>query len=127
VAVLTSTQVIPMYTTGGADILGLYALRFVNAGDTIDLSTIGAPVFQLLVRCVVLGVTDAVGNYAVVSGTVATMPAGLSSASGWLLAWGMLELAENLNRTQSPAWLPRWPIRREKRLSTGSRCWRSLR
>jgi len=89
VAVLTSAQVIPQYTTGGADLLALYALRFVNAGDTIDLSTIGAPVFQMIVRAVVLGITDTVGNFASVSGTVATMPAGLTSASGYLLAWGM--------------------------------------
>jgi hypothetical protein len=89
VAVLTSTNVIPQYTTGGADLLGLYALRNVNAGDTIDLSTLGAPVWQLIVRAAVLGITDAVVNYASTSGTVVTMPSGLSAASGYLMAWGM--------------------------------------
>jgi hypothetical protein len=88
-AVLTSAQVIPQYTTGGADLLGVYALRNVNAGDTIDLSTLGSPVWQLVVRCVVLGITDVVGNFAATSGTVVTMPSGLSAASGYMMAWGM--------------------------------------
>ena len=87
-AVLTAQQVVPQYTTGGADLLGLYALHNVNAGDTIDLSTIGAPVWQLVMRAAVLGITDAVVNYAAVTGTVVTMPAGLTAAAGYMMAWG---------------------------------------
>ena len=88
-AVLSSAQVVPQYTTGGADLLGVYGLHNVNAGDTIDLATLGSPVWQLVVRAVVLGITDVVGNYAAVSGTVVTMPAGLTNASGYLMAYGM--------------------------------------
>lgn len=102
-AVLTPAQVIPQYTTGGADLLGLYALRNVNAGDTIDLATLGSPVWQLCVRAVVLGITDAVGDWAATSGTVVTMPAGLGTASGYLMCWGMLGLFSGLNRTGSPS------------------------
>jgi hypothetical protein len=100
-ATLTSTNVIPQYTTGGADLLGVYALRNVNAGDTIDLATLGAPVWQLIVRAVVIGVSDSVANSASTSGTVVTMPSGLTTASGYLMAWGMLGLLEGLNRTQT--------------------------
>ena len=98
-AVLTSAQVIPMYTTAEAALVGLYALRFVNTGDTIDLATIGVPVFQQVVRATMLGITDAVGNFATPSGTVVTMPAGLTNALGLLTVWGMLWLVDGLNRT----------------------------
>jgi hypothetical protein len=88
-AALTGAQVIPLFTTADAALIGLYSLRFVNTGDTIDLSTLGAPVFQLVMRATVLGITDAVGNFATPSGTVVTMPAGLTDALGLLTVWGM--------------------------------------
>lgn len=87
-AVLTAANVIPQYTMGGADLLGLYALRNVSTGDTIDLATLGTPTFQHISRGVVLGISDFVEIAADFSGTVVTMPGGLSHSSAYLLVWG---------------------------------------
>jgi hypothetical protein len=87
-AILTGTNVIPQYTIGGADILGLYALRNVNTGDTIDLATLGPPGFQIIKRGVVLGISVFVEIAATFTGTVVTMPSGLAGDSAYLLVWG---------------------------------------
>lgn len=89
-ASLTAANVIPQYTTGGADLLGLYALRNVTAGDTIDIATLGQPVFQQIKRGVVLGVSDFVEIAATFTGTTVTMPSGLANSSAYLLIWGCL-------------------------------------
>jgi hypothetical protein len=87
-AVLTAANVIPQYTSGGADLLALYALRNVTTGDTIDVATLGSPGFQVINRGVVLGISDFVEIAATFTGTVVTMPSGLSHSSAYLLVWG---------------------------------------
>lgn len=88
-AVLTSAQVVPQFLQGGADIVGLYGLRNVNTGDTIDVSTISSsPSFQVVKRAVVIGVSDFVEIAAAFAGAVVTMPAGMAASSGYLLIWG---------------------------------------
>jgi hypothetical protein len=89
VAVLTLSQVIPVYVAGQADIIALFGLRNVTTGDTIDLATIGSNAsFQVVKRAVMLGVSDFVEIAASFTGTVVTMPTGLANSSAYLLAWG---------------------------------------
>lgn len=88
-AVLTNQQVIPELLQGQAALTGLYSLRNVTTGDTIDLSTLGtSPNFQVIKSGVVLGVSDFVEIAATFSGTVVTMPAGLNKSSAYLLVLG---------------------------------------
>jgi hypothetical protein len=87
-AVLTATNVIPVYQDGRADIVALFALRKVNTGDTIDISTISSPAFQIVKSGVVLGVSSFVEIAATFTGTVVTMPSGLTNDSGYLLVLG---------------------------------------
>lgn len=87
-AVLTATNVVPIFQRGDADQTVLYALRNVNSGDTIDIATLGTPAIQVIKRGVVLGVSDFVEIAATFAGTVVTMPGGLNQSSGYLLIWG---------------------------------------
>lgn len=88
-AVLTGAQVVPIAIRGDADLTGLYSLRNVTSGDTVDLASLGAsPAFQVIKRGVVLGVSDFVEVAATFTGTVVTMPSGLNASSGYLLVWG---------------------------------------
>lgn len=88
-AALGITQVIPAFLQGQADLVGLYSLRNVSTGDTVDLASLGtSPSFQVIKRGVVLGVSDFVEIAATFAGTVVTMPAGLNASSGYLLVWG---------------------------------------
>lgn len=84
-AVLTSPGNVQLiYEHGFADVLRLFALKGVASGDTIDL----APWFKVVNRAVVMGVTQFVEIAASWTGTVVTMPAGLSADCGYLLVWG---------------------------------------
>jgi hypothetical protein len=85
-AVLTGANVIPVYQSGESDLIKLFALRKVTTGDTIDLATISN--FQIVKAGVVLGVSDFVEIAATFTGTVVTMPSGLTNSSGYLLALG---------------------------------------
>jgi hypothetical protein len=85
-AVLSPAQVAPVYVEGRADLIGLFALRKVSTGDTIDLATISQ--FLIVKAGVVLGVSDFVEIAATFTGTVVTMPSGLASSSAYLLALG---------------------------------------
>lgn len=85
-ATLAAAQVIPVYTAGAADLVALFALRFVSTGDTIDVATLTN--FQIVKAGVVMGVSDFVEIAATFTGTVVTMPAGLNHSSGYLLIWG---------------------------------------
>jgi hypothetical protein len=88
-AALDGTHVVPVVLRGEADLIGLYSLRSVTAGDTIDLATLGtSPNFQVIQRGVVLGISAFVEIAATFAGTVVTMPSGLSKDSGYLLVWG---------------------------------------
>lgn len=90
-AQLTQSNVIAAYVqAGSADITGLYSLRNVNTGDTIDMTILDPPRFQIVKRAVVVGVSDFVEIAASFTDTVVTMPAGLNKSSGYLLLWGCL-------------------------------------
>ena len=88
-AALTTTQVIPAFLNGNADLIGLYSLRNVTTGDTVDIASLGtSPNFQEIKRAVIIGVSDFVEIAATFAGTIVTMPAGLTKSSGYLLIWG---------------------------------------
>jgi len=87
-AVLTPDQCIPTFIRGDADITGLYSLRNVTTGDTVDIANLASPKIQIIKRGVVLGVSDFVEIAATFTGTVVTMPSGLNQSSAYLLIWG---------------------------------------
>jgi hypothetical protein len=88
VAVLSNTQAVPVYEAGSADKVVLVALRDVSTGDTLDMGPSGMGQLFTINRGVVLGITSFVEIAATFTGTVVTMPSGLSSDAGYLLAWG---------------------------------------
>jgi hypothetical protein len=81
---LNANQYVPEWQNGEADRVALFALRNVTAGDTADLGQW----FLNLKRAVVLATTVAGAAAGTVSGTVVTLPAGLSGDAGYLLAFG---------------------------------------
>ena len=85
-ATLTIVNVKPVYQTGVADLVALFAMRKVTTGDTIDIATISD--FQIVKAGVVMGVSDFVEIAATFAGTVVTMPAGLANSSAFLLVLG---------------------------------------
>ncbi len=85
-SILSAANCTQVYSTGSADLLALFALRKVTAGDTIDLATVSS--FQIVQRGVVLGISSFVEIAATFTGTVVTMPSGLSNDSAYLLVWG---------------------------------------
>lgn len=88
-AVLTSNNVKPVYTAGQATLIALYALANVSVNDTIDLGTIGNNAsFMVIKSAVVLGDDVFVAIAANFTGTVVTMPPGLSANSAYLLVRG---------------------------------------
>lgn len=79
---------VPVFQMGAADRVVLIGLRGVTTGDTLDLGVTGMDLLQVINRAVIISVTSFVeiaGNW---TGTVLTMPAGLSGDAGYLLAWG---------------------------------------
>jgi hypothetical protein len=88
-AVLDQSHVFPVYVYGQADLVALFACRNVSTGDTVDLATVGNNAsFQVVKRAVILGISDFVEIAANFTGTVVTMPSGLTNSSAYLLAWG---------------------------------------
>jgi len=85
-AVLTSANVTLVYSDGKADKVALFALGKVNTGDTIDIATLTN--FLIVKSGVVLGISDFVEIAATFTGTVVTMPSGLTNDSAYLLVWG---------------------------------------
>ena len=85
-AVLTSANCTLVYSDGKADKIALFALSKVTTSDTIDVA--GLSNFLSVNRGVVLGVSAFVEIAATFTGTVVTMPSGLSSDSAYLLVWG---------------------------------------
>jgi hypothetical protein len=83
-AVLTGINCVRVWADGLSDRTALYALRKVTSADTIDLSGD----FQVVKQAIMLGTTVAGSAVAAFSGTVVTMPAGLSNDAAYLLAWG---------------------------------------
>jgi hypothetical protein len=84
VTALTGNHYPQQWTNGQSDKTALYALRDVSTGDTVDL---GGD-FLAVKQAIMLGTTVNGSATASVSGTVVTMPAGLSSDAAYLLAWG---------------------------------------
>lgn len=83
-AALIPAQYAKQWQDGQAERTALYALRNVSTGDTADLTED----FTILKRAIILGVTVAGAAAASVSGTVATIPAGVANDAGYLLAFG---------------------------------------
>lgn len=83
-AALTPNHFSLQWQNGASDKAALYALRDVTTGDTCDL----AQDYLALKQAVMIGSTVNGSATASVSGTVVTMPAGLSSDAAYLLAWG---------------------------------------
>lgn len=87
-AVISGNQINRLYIEGPAAQLVLYALRDVTTGDTIDLGPSGTSDFLVVKQAAMIGATVNGAATATASGTVVTMPAGLSSDSIYLMAWG---------------------------------------
>lgn len=83
-AALIPQQFSKQWSDGQAERVALYALRNVNTGDTADLTED----FTVLKRAVMLGTTVAGAVAASVAGTTVTMPSGVASDAGYLLAFG---------------------------------------
>lgn len=83
-ATLTGSNIVKTFSDGTADRLCLYAMRKVTTGDTYDL----AADFSSPKQAIVLGTTTLMAFTAALSGTVATIPAGLSADAGWMMVWG---------------------------------------
>lgn len=89
-AVITSGQVNVAWYEGTSAKVALLAVKNVTAGDTLDLGPSGATAqFRQIKGAVMLGAT-VIGSAAatITSGTVVTMPAGLSNDAAWVLCFG---------------------------------------
>ena len=84
-AALTPDHCVLEFSNGLAARTCLYALRLVTTGDTIDLGN----EFKAVKQAVMCGTTVVGSAIATVSGTVVTMPAGLTGDAAYLLAWGV--------------------------------------
>ena len=84
-ATLDNTNVALLWQEGRSDKAALYALRYVTTGDAYDLS----PDFKGPRVAAVVGTTVAGSEAAVLTGTIVTIPAGLSADAGYLLVWGV--------------------------------------
>lgn len=84
-AALVHGQYPLQWQDGQAERAALYALRNVTTGDTFDV----AEQFTNVKRAFVMGATVA-GQAAVVTitGTVITLPTGLTNDAGWALVFG---------------------------------------
>jgi hypothetical protein len=85
---ITGQQARLEWAAGDTDRAALYALRDVSTGDTFDLGINGAGQFLALKEAIMMGTTVQGTSTATVTGTVVTMPAGLSLDACYLLAWG---------------------------------------
>lgn len=89
-AALSINNAQPLFNQGGADLLALFALRNINAGDTLDISALGIqPAFQIVKLAILISPTgNAAGVATISANTIVTIPAGLVKASGYLLISG---------------------------------------
>jgi hypothetical protein len=83
-AALDGTHFTRVWDDGRAERVGLYALKNVSAGDTLDLSND----FSVLKRAVLLGTTVNAAAQVSVNGTGIAIPAGANADAGYLLVWG---------------------------------------
>jgi hypothetical protein len=87
-ATVTGKQVKRLYYDGQAAMMAVYVLRDVTTGDTCDFGSAGLGDFLNVKQSAMIGATVAGSAAASVSGTVVTMPAGLSGDSLYLMVWG---------------------------------------
>lgn len=87
-AVISGKQVRRLFQDGTAAMLALYAVRNVTTGDTVDLGASGTQDFLNVKQAAFVGSTVAGSAAATVSGTVITIPAGVSGDAIYLIAWG---------------------------------------
>jgi len=80
-AALDGTHFTRVWDDGRAERVGLYALKNVSAGDTLDLSND----FSVLKRAVLLGTTVNAAAQVSVNGTGIAIPAGANADAGYLL------------------------------------------
>jgi hypothetical protein len=86
---MTAAQIRRVFSNDAPDRTALYEIFKVSAGDTVDLGPSGVTTdYQLVKQAAVLATTVAGTASCSVSGTVITMPAGLSNDAGYLLVWG---------------------------------------
>ena len=88
-AALTSAQISRVYANDAPDRVCLYKVTKVTAGDTVDIGPAGVlGDYQLVKQAAMLATTVAGTAACTVSGTVVTMPAGLTNDAGYLITWG---------------------------------------
>ncbi len=86
---LTAAQITRVYTNDAPDRVCLYKVPKVTALDTVYVGPSGVVTdFQLVKQAAMLATTVAGTAACVVTGTVITMPAGLSSDAGYVIVWG---------------------------------------
>jgi len=89
-AAIPAAQIQVLYNQGGTDLVALFAVRDIQAGDTVDLSQSGvAPAFTFIRFAIVMSFSANKAALATTAGTVVTMPAGIPANSAtYLLAGG---------------------------------------
>jgi hypothetical protein len=86
---LTSQQVSRVWSDDAADRTAVYKVSKVTAGDTVDLGPTGVvPDYQLVKQAAMIATTVAGTAACSVSGTVITIPAGLTNDAGYIIVWG---------------------------------------
>lgn len=85
-ASLTTDQISILWESGVSEKFGLYAVKQVNSGDTIDF----APLYRVVLNTAWMGATVS-GTIAgtAQTGTTVTAPAGLTNAGAYLLVQGV--------------------------------------
>jgi hypothetical protein len=85
-AALTTDQVALMFKDGECGRTALYALKNVDAADTVDLATH----FKIVKRAGIVSDTGTtIGACTISTNTVCTIPAGPTDDAVWLLAVGV--------------------------------------
>jgi predicted branched-subunit amino acid permease len=86
-AILAADQVTLLWQDGTSEHFALFAVKFVDSGDTFDFSAY----FRIILQSMWMGATVsgvAAGSH---TGTVETAPAGLTDAGAYLLIQGVAQ------------------------------------
>jgi len=83
-ALASGNQVKRLYYDGEAAMMAVYVVRNVTTADTVNLSND----FLNIKQAAMIGSTVSGSSVASVSGTVITIPAGVSGDAIYLMAWG---------------------------------------
>lgn len=76
-AVIAPAQVQVLYNQGGTDLIAKMALRNVQTGDTLDVTTVGiGPAFQFVRMAIIMSFVANKAALAQAAGTVVTIPTG---------------------------------------------------